>query len=292
MEKFLKQKLSTNTALLILGGISTLFVAFYFSLQFWINYKIERATELALQNEQKAQAELRDKEFADLKQQFEILKNKPPEIRTVTKIVEAKDTTSNIIKEWSKKVAYIECVWAYTNGTVYAKGSGSATLVKFNNLGLRAVTSKHVLLDKGQYIPRDCKVILSGGKTYLISSNDTNISIGINEDWAYLKITPDETLNDITKQDIKLCPSVEIGDKLLILGYPVIGSQTGLTVTEGILSGFDGNYYITSAKIDRGNSGGAAILIKDNCYLGIPSASVVGVIESLGRILKAGFVIQ
>src|SRR3989344_5363432 len=91
--------------------------------------------------------------------------------------------------------------------------------------------------------------------------------------------------------NIKLCPSVEIGDKLLVLGYPKIGAKTGLTITDGIVSGIDKNYFITSAKIDKGNSGGAAILVKDDCYLGIPSSSAVGVIESLGRILKASFVI-
>ena len=49
-------------------------------------------------------------------------------------------------------------------------------------------------------------------------------------------------------------------------------------------------YIVTDAKIDHGNSGGAAILIKDDCYLGIPSAAVVGSIESYGRILKSNLV--
>ena len=71
------------------------------------------------------------------------------------------------------------------------------------------------------------------------------------------------------------------------MGYPSIGSQTDITATEGIISGYDGNYYVTSAKVERGNSGGAAVALKDNCYLGIPTFVQVGDIESLARILDA-----
>ena len=100
---------------------------------------------------------------------------------------------------------------------------------------------------------------------------------------------PDEYVKNlifIETTDFSFCrvkPS--LGDDVLILGYPSIGSQTDITVTEGIISGYDGNYFITSAKIERGNSGGAAILVKDDCYLGIPSFAKTGSVESLSRIL-------
>ena len=151
-----------------------------------------------------------------------------------------------------------------------------------------------MLLNQGKYAPRDCSLTLPGVMaSYSIYNNfKDNFYVGVEEDWGFIKLVPDKTLNTITQKDLKICSKVEAGDRLIILGYPAIGSKTGLTVTEGIVSGFDGNYYITSAKIDRGNSGGAAILVGDNCYLGIPSASVVGTIESLGRILKASFVMQ
>lgn len=233
----------------------------------------------------------------ELKQQVVDLKNRPPEIRTETKtvVIENKDTMADIVSEWSPRVVYIECTWTYDTGRIYARASGSATLINYRNMGIRAVTNKHVLLVQGEYTPRDCQVVLPGVTRYSIVYNNTNIdtiSIDRTEDAATLRLTPDSILNNITSKNTKLCSSVNIGDKLLVLGYPAIGSQTGLTVTEGIVSGYDGNYYITSAKIDHGNSGGAAILVKDDCYLGIPSASQVGEIESLGRILKASFVIS
>ena len=75
------------------------------------------------------------------------------------------------------------------------------------------------------------------------------------------------------------------GEQVLILGYPGIGSSNDITVTDGIISGYENGYYITSAKIEHGNSGGAAILVEKNCYLGIPSFAYSGEIESLARIL-------
>jgi len=75
------------------------------------------------------------------------------------------------------------------------------------------------------------------------------------------------------------------------LGYPGIGGNNDITATEGIISSYDGDYYITSAKIEHGNSGGIAILIKDNCFLGIPSYAEAGEIESMGRILDGSKVI-
>lgn len=78
---------------------------------------------------------------------------------------------------------------------------------------------------------------------------------------------------------------IKLGSKLVVVGYPMVGGKT-VTLTEGIVSGFDGDYIKTSAKIEAGNSGGGAFLIPSGCWIGIPSASVVGGIESLGRILR------
>ena len=40
-----------------------------------------------------------------------------------------------------------------------------------------------------------------------------------------------------------------------------------------------------TAKVEKGNSGGAAISLEDDCYLGTPTYSLAGEIESLARIL-------
>jgi len=84
-----------------------------------------------------------------------------------------------------------------------------------------------------------------------------------------------------------LCDSAKIGDQLSILGYPAIGGET-LTVTEGIISGFEFHgktrFIKSSAKLDHGNSGGVAI--KDTgCIVGIPTFVQRGQLESMGRLL-------
>jgi hypothetical protein len=253
-----------------------------------------RLAEETLIAEKAAEAEAnqaRDQELNALRQELTELKNKPAEPETVT--VEAKDAVVNIVKEWTPRVAYVECSWTDQNGRLYAKAAGSATIM-WSGGEIRAVTNKHVLLYQDEYGPHDCKLTLPNITSYdIVNDYATNFFVGTKEDWGFIKLSSDKFLNGLTKKTAKICTSApETGDKLLVLGYPTIGSTTGLTVTEGIVSGEDGNYYITSAKIDHGNSGGAAILVKDDCYLGIPSASVVGSIESLGRILKAKFVIE
>lgn len=77
---------------------------------------------------------------------------------------------------------------------------------------------------------------------------------------------------------------VELGDKLVVAGYPTVGGFS-ITLTEGIVSGFDNNYIKTSAKIEHGNSGGAAY-DSSGCFIGIPTEVSAGSLESLGYILR------
>ncbi len=89
------------------------------------------------------------------------------------------------------------------------------------------------------------------------------------------------------------------GERIVILGYPSIGTSSGedLTVTEGIISGVEEGFsfsdkkqftwYVTSAKIEQGNSGGTAIA-SDGCFIGIPTWSTRGELESQGRIFIYG----
>lgn len=79
------------------------------------------------------------------------------------------------------------------------------------------------------------------------------------------------------------------GRKIKIIGYPYTGPYSLPTVTEGIISSWnrvgDTTYYVTSAKIEHGNSGGVAVTDDYRCLVGIPSSVVTGSTESLGMIL-------
>lgn len=97
----------------------------------------------------------------------------------------------------------------------------------------------------------------------------------------------------------KICTqnSVRAGEEIIVLGYPLIGGgfdlfgtpNLKLITTEGIVSedasSFE-NYFVTSAKIERGNSGGGAFLKSINCLAGMPTLAQVGEIESLGKLIN------
>ncbi len=279
----------------------------YASIHSWNNHTLEkeRAAEFAraqqsqllAEKEQKEleiklKEELRDEEIRSLKAQVLSLQNKKDETPIpVKQNTDSSNDVSDIVKEWSPRVAHVECSWLDMNKKVYANASGSATIAKFNGLGVRAVTSKHLFFNSRGISPDECKVELLSGNSYKVIVSNSNIILDKNQDFAYMVLPQDTTLLNLTKEKIRTCQKVEVGDSLLVLGYPKIGAKTGLTVTEGIVSGIEEVYYITSAKIDKGNSGGAAFLVDDDCYLGIPTAAIVGTIESLGQILKASFVI-
>jgi len=237
-------------------------------------------------------------EINALKDKINALENKS----SITNTVIPEKTTADIVTEWKNRVAEVLCEWRYSNGTVYQVASGSGMLVNISGLGLVTLTNKHVLQTDTGYFPQACKVytwdpvFFREVKVQLNSFNP--FSYKPNLDMAKIELDTSATVQDNMTGDFsentntKLCTNVNIGDKLVVLGYPAIGASTGLTATEGIISGIEQNYYVTDAKIDHGNSGGVAVLLKDDCWLGIPSSSVVGQIESMGRILKGNLVYQ
>jgi hypothetical protein len=79
---------------------------------------------------------------------------------------------------------------------------------------------------------------------------------------------------------------IKIGAEITILGYPTIGGEY-LSATEGIISGYEGTYYLTtSAKIEQGSSGGGAFLKSTGCLVGMPTFARLGKIESFARLIN------
>jgi len=105
------------------------------------------------------------------------------------------------------------------------------------------------------------------------------------------EVVPNASLIIAGGMQPKICNSkeVKIGDEIIVLGYPKIGG-TGLTITEGIISGFDTDYYIvTSAKIEEGHSGGGAFLKSTGCLVGMPTFVRLGKIESFARLINISY---
>jgi len=162
-------------------------------------------------------------------------------------------------------------------------------------------TSLHVVNTTDGTNPQ-CEIFLypdhTKGNVYLTFKGQGYKFYGKDIDFAILEpeIIEDD-VNAGSAQDLEkfardegknpLCDSAKIGDHLSVLGYPTIGGET-LTVTEGIISGFEfqgeTRFIKSSAKLDHGNSGGVAI--KDSgCIVGIPTFVQRGQLESMGRIL-------
>ena len=193
---------------------------------------------------------------------------------------------SSIISNWRPLIANVECQFRYSDtGRLYQKSSGSGIAIKFENTPSAILTNKHVLTDSNGYGADSCSAkLLDSNET--LSSSDIRSSAK-DYDLGYIYINnPSDYFKNLTSNFPALCSQKpSLGDEIVVLGYPSIGSKNNLTATEGIVSGFDGNYFITSAKVEQGNSGGAVILLKDNCLLGIPTFVTLGKVESLARIL-------
>lgn len=219
-------------------------------------------------------------------------------IKEPAPVINPENNVASIVSEWSPRIVNITCVW--WNENISAQGSG--TLMVTSKLGLIAQTNKHLVTDNNGAVPDACVVgaYREGARTIKYNASNSPYYLDNKEvDEAVIVLSNYSSATDqggfdkfAMTQKQKFCQDsdVSIGDSIIVLGYPAIGSQSSITATEGIVSGIEDQYYVTSAKIDHGNSGGAAILEKDNCWLGIPTASEAGSLESLGRILKASVI--
>lgn len=280
-------------------------------------------------------------EIDTLKTEVENLKNSKTETTqkpsTNTQTAKVK-SLADIVAQWRKSTAYVECYWVNPNTRqVYLKQSGSGLLVMLGTNDMpTVVTNRHVVSDSQYGTASECDAVFPGDKyafysinnlyrpaytDYTLPSNPLSIPANPTNGQINLDNTKDVAfLSDFKKNDVDLVPptiSLEnravrgnfpcasepnIGDPLVILGYPSYGSGAGtivsvfshleITATEGIISGKDSGYYTTSAKIEHGNSGGLAVDKTNNCYLGIPTAAFTGEIESLGRILPASYIFK
>lgn len=281
----------------------------YFGVKQWQNYQAEKVEEKKIVQETQ---QLKDSEVEKLKQEVEALKKQQTQqnVQSPSKKAVAPeiDEGSKIFNEWAKRTVKVTCSWKgyahLENGKIVegsgeyidmAKSGSGAIFFKKNAQIPSVISNSHIVVYGNQCII--AVPSLNGGFYYYdsfaaIPSADLDVSIFFlpDESAAGMKFGPiggSPSASALTWiKNYKYCtPSdVQIGDKVYILGYPAIGGET-ITMTEGIISGYDNNFYKTSAKIDQGNSGGVAVLGKKNCYLGIPTSVAVGEIENLGRIL-------
>jgi len=184
---------------------------------------------------------------------------------------------SDLADEWSRRVGNIIC-----HGNDGTSWSGSATAFLKDDGTIFNLTNFHVLADAAW-----CVVGFPGdNQTYYIPSENMGWDSSL-YDWAYFIISSPSTYLTSYSRSWNICSENQtlIGSRVMIFGYPSDGATSTITTTQGIISGIDKEYFVTDAKIDHGNSGGAAIDASNDCFIGIPTAAVSGQIESYGRIL-------
>jgi len=197
---------------------------------------------------------------------------------------------SNIIARWSKVVSKVSCEFTRSNGEKFYQ-SGSGMLFQRSNGKIEIWTNKHLTVGFEKTARNNCFLTFLNGEPQTIEAESVGLASNKNIDFAYLTIKDGakevQKINSEALWVNSLCKrEAMIGESIIVLGYPTIGASQGITATEGIISGLEDNFYVTSAKIDHGSSGGIAISIKNNCYLGAPTFVKSGSLESLARILK------
>ena len=215
----------------------------------------------------------------------EIIKLKSESKTELIQPLAQKFTISDAIKKWESAIFQITCeITDYKNRLLFSSGSG----LGFNlNDGSVFFTNRHVVYPDEASGIKECLIYKRGVSPTKLNLNNLRINNKIDFGHIINKVIDPNFSHIFGGSTFCKKDSAKLGDEIIILGYPVIGSQNDITVTDGIISGIEEDFFVTSAKIDHGNSGGAAILLKNNCFLGIPTFVLIGDIEALGRILKA-----
>lgn len=276
----------------IIAGVLVVGGGGYLGIKQYKNYQAEKTEKEKLSQEKEKQTQEQQKALESTQAEIEKLKKESIDAQRKQTILEKKITTTKnlslIIKEWRPRVARLTCVWRPSSGNnITITGTG------FLDIKGSILTNEHVMvINTGtkKVNASVCYVTFPDNPKVYENNRSYDVIWGGDVDVGSIFINADATLDEIASKEVNWCNNkASIGDEVVILGYPTIGgSENEITATEGIISGYDGNYYVTSAKIDKGNSGGAAILVKNNCYLGIPTQAAIGSIESLGRILRFG----
>ncbi len=200
-----------------------------------------------------------------------------------------KNELTKIVNQWSPYVVALKCsFYLPSTGELFLQSNGSGLLTHWGSGLVAVLTNKHIVsaISIGRDdLASECLIKFPQENISFTSKNMAVLSDKF--DWGLITLDfSNEYIQALLQSPPNLCSeNPTLGDGVVILGYPSIGDQKNVTVTDGIVSGFDDNYFITSAKVEKGNSGGAAISLGGNCYLGTPTFSWAGEIESLARIL-------
>jgi len=178
--------------------------------------------------------------------------------------------------------------------------TGSGTIFTSNGLVL---TNQHVLPEAAEEAALPCAIVYQPwkgddgsavfGLAYVSGDPARDLAVVRMVDQSGAALRPNQIQNLEAIEGV-LCEDseVSVARSLLILGYPNYSDEdvdptlTSLKVTSGKISSLlsDGDV-VTDAKLEHGNSGGAAFL-DSGCFIGVPTAVLTGRVETLGVIRR------
>lgn len=208
--------------------------------------------------------------------------------------------SSDIFPEVNKKLAAVVSIVCPDNN-MQRNTSGSGTLVDESGIIL---TNFHVVEESDEYyceigvtnnISEEPEYIYYADFIVLEDEEGEFLAVDSELDIAFLQIVEAAEGYQLPEKfpfvTLSTSDALNINDKIFVAGYPSYGAGT-ITYTDGVVSGRVGGDLIkTSAKIDFGNSGGAAFNEAGE-YIGIPTMIYEGGLEGLGYIVGVDSVLE
>lgn len=187
-------------------------------------------------------------------------------------------TTQDIVKTWRPYVVRVTCIFLDANGNKKSYSDGSGLLSNNPSKDSIVVTNKHVFSPANMASSDYCEVYFPESKEVVKVEKKDRFVNGKGYDLGALVITqPSKYISELTKKQLtetKDCSlSSEATDSIVIIGYPKGASKEDVSYKEGQLVGYRDPYFISSATVAEGYSGGIAVSLKDNCFVGTVSAA-------------------
>jgi len=285
-----------------------------------ITEAVEKATEEAKKVAEEAQRKI-EQEEAQRQAEEEKVKQKTVELEQKIKELQQQFQSqtgykaSEIVESFGKFIVNVGCFDEYGNLTI-----GSGIIYGLDSKGQSSIilTNYHITENADLTLENPCAVFYSSdpakGFTDLYFADSVYfpsvISLSTMKliDFDFLKIKvkfrfpeyggieiiPNASLILGEGYRPPICGSdvIKVGEEIVVLGYPTIGGEY-LTATEGLISGYEGTYYLTtSAKIEQGSSGGGAFIKSTGCLVGMPTFVRLGKIESFARFINIPYLHQ
>lgn len=185
----------------------------------------------------------------------------------------------DVVKAWRPYTVRVTCITLDSNGNKKSYSDGSGFLTIDPAKGPTIFTNKHVFYTTNGASSDYCDVYFPESKEVVkVEKKDRYVS-SKGYDRGTLVITqPSEYVSNLVKNKkitVNDCirANAESTDDIVIMGYPMGKPKDDISYAQGKIDGYQDKYFVSTATIVSGYSGGVAVSLKDNCYLGIPTYS-------------------